>query len=121
MKGKEETMRKTGTEHMTETATTQTTIALVPEIEKEGQGTLQEEIGIRVTKTFAKGITGYHVLNGEEMSAHYNQIKKITVNQFEEEMPKKWHEDIKRHILSIERTKKTRKLDYIFEEDEQDD
>ena len=55
------------------------------------------------------------------MSAHYNQIKKITVNQFEEEMPKKWHEDIKRHILSIERTKKTRKLDYIFEEDEQDD
>ena len=45
MKGKEETMRKTGTEHMTETATTQTTIALVPEIEKEGQGTLQEEIG----------------------------------------------------------------------------
>ena len=76
---------------------------------------------IRVTKTFAKGITGYHVLNGEEMSAHYNQIKKITVNQFEEEMPKKWHEDIKRHILSIERTKKTRKLDYIFEEDEQDD
>ena len=76
---------------------------------------------IRVTKTFAKGITGYHVLTGAEMSAHYNHIKKITVNQFEEEMPKKWHEDLKRHILSIERTKNTKRLDYIFEEDEQDD
>ena len=75
---------------------------------------------IRVTKTFAKGITGYHVLTGAEMSAHYNHIKKITANQFEEEMPKKWQEDLKKHILSIERTKNTKRLDYIFEEDEQD-
>ena len=76
---------------------------------------------IRVTKTFAKGITGYHVLSGEELSAHYNHIKKVTVNQFEEAMPNKWHEDLKRHILSIERTKNTKRLDYIFEEDEQED
>ena len=76
---------------------------------------------IRVTKTFAKGITGYHVLNGERLSAHYNHIKKITVKQFEEEMPKRWHEDLKRHILAIEKTRKSGKLDYIFEEDEEDD
>ena len=75
---------------------------------------------IRVTKVYPLGITGYHVISGEEMSAHFNHIKKLTINQFEESMPKGWHKDIKEHILSIEKTKRTNKTDIIFEEEEEE-
>ena len=74
---------------------------------------------IRVTKVYPLGITGYHVISGEEMSAHFNHIKKLTINQFEESMPKGWHSDIKRHILSIEKTRKLSNIDIIFEEEEE--
>merc|ERR1711963_1301416 len=73
---------------------------------------------IRVTEVYARGITGYHVLTGEEMSAHYNHIKKMTIRQFEEAMPKGWHADIKKHILTIERARKSGTLDMIFEHEE---
>ena len=73
---------------------------------------------IRVTEVYARGITGYHVLTGEEMSAHYNHIKKMTIKQFEEAMPKGWHADIKKHILTIERARKSGTLDMIFEYEE---
>ena len=75
---------------------------------------------MRVTQVYAKGITGYHVLSGEEMSAHFNHVKKITVRQFEEAMPKDWHADIKKHILTIEKTRKLGTLDLIFEEEEEE-
>ena len=74
---------------------------------------------IRVTKVYPLGVTGYHVISGEEMSAHFNHIKKLTINQFEESMPKGWHTDIKRHILSIEKTRKLSNIDIIFEEEEE--
>ena len=73
---------------------------------------------MRVTKVYPKGITGYHVLTGEEMSAHFNHIKKMSIRQFEEAMPKDWHADIKKHILTIEKTRKLGTLDLIFEEEE---
>ena len=75
---------------------------------------------MRVTQVYAKGITGYHVLSGEEMSAHFNHVKKMTVRQFEEAMPKDWHADIKKHILTIEKTRKLGTLDLIFEEEEEE-
>ena len=75
---------------------------------------------LRVTKVYPLGITGYHVITGEEMSAHFNHTKKLTINQFEESMPRGWHKDIKEHILSIERTKRTNNTDIIFEEEEEE-
>ena len=73
---------------------------------------------MRVNKVFPLGITAYHVLTGEEMSAHFYHIKKMTLKQFNEGMPKGWHEDIKRHLLQISRGRQTNKIDLIFEEEE---
>ena len=44
----------------------------------------------------------------------------MTVRQFEEAMPKDWHADIKKHILTIEKTRKLGTLDLIFEEEEEE-
>ena len=76
---------------------------------------------MRVIKVFPLGITAFHVITGEELSAHFYNIKKMTLKQFNEGMPREWHEDIKRHLLQMNRGRKTKKLDLIFEEEDQED
>ena len=58
------------------------------------------------------------MISGNEMSAHMDHIKKLTLNQYEESMPKGWEADIKKHILHVARANKTNKVDIVFEEEE---
>ena len=60
------------------------------------------------------------MINGDEMSAHFNHIKKLTINQFDESMPKGWEADIKKHILHVAKARRTDNLDMIFEETEEE-
>ena len=73
---------------------------------------------MRVTKVFPLGVTAYHMISGNEMSAHMDHIKKLTLNQYEESMPKGWEADIKKHILHVAKANKTNKVDIVFEEEE---
>jgi hypothetical protein len=79
---------------------------------------LQYSGPMRVTKVFPLGVTCYHVNTGYELSAHFNHIKKMNINQFDESMPKGWTADIKKHILKIKKARTTNKIDLIFEEEE---
>ena len=76
---------------------------------------------MRVSKIYPLGVTAYHMIDGTEMSAHYNHIKKLTLNQYDESMPKSWEADIQKLILNVAKAKRTNKVDIIFEEAEYDD
>ena len=71
----------------------------------------------RITKLYALGATGHHVVNGSVLSAHYKHIKKLTLQEFQDALPTTWVSDIKTLILSTQRkSHKSKKLDLIFEE-----
>ena len=76
---------------------------------------------MRVIKVYPLGLTAYHVLNGDELSAHYNHVKKLTLNDYDESFPKQWEADIKKLILHVAKAKRSNRNDIIFEETDNDE
>ena len=76
---------------------------------------------MRVSRVYPLGVTAYHMIDGTEMSAHYNHIKKLTLNQYDESMPKNWEADITKLILNVAKAKRTNNIDIIFEEIDDND
>jgi hypothetical protein len=48
------------------------------------------------------------MISGNEMSAHMDHIKKLTLNQYEESMPKGWEADIKKTHTTCSKSKQNK-------------